>query len=148
MRILLVGLCLSVALMMAAGCGKSAPKCDDEVVQKLVKDTSFESFRDRLLQKVIVDQVGMAPQMSLTYAEYTMLKDKDPEIPKLLKIVDEKIKTMTLTGIRTTEEEKNIRKCTCKGNLEISNGDGIEVTYTAQYTDDGSEVHVEVFGLD
>lgn len=135
------------------GCSKSdVPECGDPTVKRLVVEIAMDFVRDQALTLMIQKELHTTPAMlgNPTYAKWNGLRDKDPSIKKVLEAVDAHIgdTTLTVESIRTTEREKEVGKCWCDADLKSSNGSTFPVQYSAQYTDDGEEVYVEVFGLE
>ncbi len=108
---------------LIASCGTSSPQCSDDVVKNLALD-------------IADDKIGfqLGSQLSIALARNNIELD-----PKKI--------SYNLNSIRTTDTNKQSKKVTCAGNVQILYGGKAyfehPVTYTAQRTDDGKSVWVE-----
>jgi len=153
---------LALPIIVCLSCSKSgAPSCNDEPVKKLVLDISREEFRHALFDNAIkynteLPRHNLGTQVhDLTYDEVNKLKDAPDintpykeEARKLMSTVDQQVTALNinLTNIRLNGKHDDIKKCECGGDLTLSNGKALPITYTAQYTEDG-KIYVEVSGL-
>ena len=54
--------------------------------------------------------------------------------------------SLSLSAIRTDSTDDEAKKCVCGATLAGSTGRDVQITYTAQYTED-NQVYVEVYDL-
>lgn len=52
----------------------------------------------------------------------------------------------SVSNIRLNDKDNDLRKCECEAEVVFTNGNRYDVTYTAQYTEDG-KVYVELWGI-
>ena len=153
MRTLVVISALFLALLLCAGCTKSgAPSCTDESVIKLVLDISAGELRNQLFEAGKIEY-GVRDAFGVlrgTYDDFGKLKDSPgyEKARELMSAVDKQIATanISLANIRVNSKRDDIKKCGCVADLVFSNGKTHNITYTAQFTEDG-KVYVEVAGL-
>jgi len=145
-------LILAASAFVFSGCSSSgAPACDDGSVLDVVKQIAYGSILDDYT-KYATD----APN-------YKILKTAATEKPSSLwaeqlahveKDASEAI--ISFSGIRTQGKNDEIRKSECAATITIERkspltnertSGGGEFTYVAQYSDDGSDVYVEAYGL-
>lgn len=136
------------SLFSVAGYCGEVPSCSDPNVKAQVMEISLNSLRDQLMPMAVMQILHMSPRMAgnPTYAQWDKIRDKDPSIKNVLLAVDSQIADMspTIVSIRTQGKNSETRTCWCAAILKVANGNTVPITYTAQYTDDGKEIYVEV----
>ncbi len=139
---------LLILSLILISCGDNIPSGSDSDVKDLVLNICTEEIQNQLVQSAIMTELGMSPRMwnNPTYAELKKLNDENAK--KVIDKVDKQLEDvdMELDAIRTLSIDEKIGKITCSAELRFSNGNKLDIQYTAQYTDDG-KLYVSVYGL-
>ena len=122
-------------ILSLSGCTSGAPQCADSDVQELVVDISVKEGKR---------QAGYASL--LQGLKHSSSEEEKQDLQVMMDNIDKRYEGMSLTAIRTHESNDEIQKVTCKGQLLFSNQATFDISYTAQYTEDG-QLFVEVYGL-
>lgn len=149
-------LALVYASLILVGCSSSgAPDCSDSDVMEIVEN---------IFEKKLVDTISISLSRK-KYEEFKYMADnasdiaKEAGMVKSFEALEDSIDTIeySIDGIRTQSKNDNIRKSHCEANVAFQydapvsgnevKSEGINFTYTAQYTDDGSQIYVEASGL-
>lgn len=148
---------LSVPLVTAvvlASCTPQAPACSGSDVEAVV----FDVVRDQLglarYQHIrhgadVAEDVLYLGQQGVT--DFTLdhvianPRDETARADAMAAMQFASASMLELSGIRTNETNEASRATACAATLSV-NDDTLEITYNAQYSEDGM-VYVEVFGL-
>lgn len=123
-----------------------APRCDQADVQSQTMKLTTQIMQDELIHQYIPNVTyGNAKQIA---AEETQIPDEQIVKQAMIDAVEKVDKRITelamvMTDIRPVGEDERIQKSTCAANVGLSNGNKLNLTYSAQYTTDG-ELYVEV----
>lgn len=117
------------------GCTSGAPKCSDSDVQELVVDISAKEGKRQAGYESLVQGL-----------EHSSSEEGKQDLQGMIENIDKRYAGLSLTAIRTSESNDEIQKASCKGQLLFSNQVTFDISYTAQYTEDG-QLFVEVYGL-
>ena len=138
---------LAISLLTACG---HAPTCSSEETQTLVKDATIDRVRDVLATRLSSYD---GPQ------SYKFFKSdvKNSYVQELVRKVDAIVeKTQFLVQNIRTLDSSNPRQTLCAATFStvglqnqqaLIQDVNLEITYSAQYSDDGKTLHVEVAGL-
>ncbi|GLQ33317.1 hypothetical protein [Litoribrevibacter albus] len=128
-----------------AGCGSSVPECNDSdvtdtVLSIILTEVRQSNFATMAAKDGIYDE--------LNYEKAVQKQDDNPLLKTVVEKVEDKYPEgkMELDAIRTTEINEALVSTSCAARLLIANGNEVDITYSAQETDDG-EVWIEVYGL-
>ena len=129
-----------VPIVLLGGCSTSAPDCDDGDVEDLV----FEISEGELAKQLYSGKgLWLPPGFTL---DQVLQGDNTEAIKIAREVMTQASDTdMELYGIRTTDKNDSIMRVACAATLEL-NGNHLEITYEAQYTEDGM-MHATVYGL-
>lgn len=139
-----MGFALSLSFALT-GCGATPPACDDSAVTDTVLNIVLTQLRQANFTSVAMKN-GVYDEMNY---ERAVQKQDDN---KLLKLVVDKVEAnfpeghMDLEAIRTTDIDEEIAATGCAARLTGKNHARMDLTYTAQETEDG-DIWVEVYGL-
>lgn len=143
LRLLLVSTISTLPLLSACG---GPPGCSDNGTVDLVKKIATDRLRDSLTTRY-------SPYaQSMTYAFTKDQVDKGAtHLQRVIDQVDAEVAKMRVEvgGIRSLESG-NSRKALCASSLAVSGPNGQfdgNIEYSAQFSDDGQTLHVEVQGL-
>ena len=124
-----------------SACG-SPPKCSDEKTINIVKSVAMDRVGDSVTHlygsfsyETVKDQIEKGER----YLQQ-VLEQADLEISKT---------TITVDGIRSIDSE-NSHQSHCAANIKINRPGGVSdgaIEFTAQFSDDGKVLNVEVRGL-
>ena len=135
-------LVLSLLLLPLTGCGPSGPPdCSARDVRNVVLDVVKDEFaRQRYAAS------GQILVEGVTLEAIVEQSDRVDLITAAQKALNEADRAeFHLSGFRTNSVNETRRMTSCAATLSL-NANEIEITYDAQYSDDGM-VYVEVFGL-
>lgn len=133
------------AILILAGCS-AQPECSDNGTVELVERIALDRIRDSLTN------------LYSPYADpltYSFIKQQIDQGASQLRHVVEKVDTdaarmkISLSGIRTLESD-NPRQSRCAADLAVIGPQGSHsspIEYSAQRSDAGDTLHVEVKGL-
>jgi len=145
------------------------PECSEALVQDLIEQITDTELKKQFCEEVFADLVRNEEKV-IKGGELTK-DDKFPEelmqtnwgysdllpyaggefgyVDYILRKTEERLANTpyVIRSIRTTSNNWPLRICECAAELKLEAGASLSITYTAQYTDDGSEIVVEVFGL-
>ena len=144
MNRLKMGFGLTVALALT-GCGSSPPECSDGDVTDTVKSIVINKFRQAEYAKYAARQ-GIYDE--LNYERAVLAQDENELLAPLVEHAEEVYPDdfLDLEAIRTQSVNEQSMQTSCAAMLTRDNGNQMNITYSAQVTDDG-EVWIEVYGL-
>ena len=135
---------LLVVLLAFGGCSTTVPQCHDEAVISLVEEISRNEFKDALVRrwKNYWHLSGSIPD------GFPSDTDELPPSDVLEQEAESRATgmEMTVSAIRRNHIDADSRLTACAANL-TTDGSERAIDYTAQYTTDGGELYVTVYGL-
>ncbi len=150
----IVTLAFSSMVAMLSSCATSSPPgCSDDEVLQLVNDLSIEVAANAIVPIIIAQLTRTSPSV-WGNPDYAALKRRaanpdDAQAQAVLAKVDEAISHVRFTfqGVRTDRLDEQTLKSWCSvevtgyANEKLQGTD--QLSYTAQYTDDG-QIYVEI----
>lgn len=148
-KVLILTLSLVALCITMTGCGNSYMGSDSKV-KKLVLEIVEEQLRDKMTSLIYTKVIGFPAEMAdfkVTYKNIQEKSSSNKDAEKIIKLVDEAMKklTITLENVRVDEVDKDAKKSISSANFVV-NGESSPIRYMAQINADG-ELYVEVYGL-
>lgn len=147
-------LLLPIILMM--GCGNSTPKCEESKTVLTVKEIILETYQNRVKYNILLDKYSSydityrkfrgnekISEMDSLLTEYinNYVKGHKESIPdNMLKLIEEKYDSYSLTNIRTNSIDEPSKTCNCSAQFKAQEG---ELNYKAQRNSEG-DIYVTV----
>jgi len=136
----------SIVVVVVSGCGSSQPpSCSSSDVQDIL--------RDIMREEVMKEYVKNAPFVCSDAVMSGSSGNVPPEFIEFCKSYGNKASdaVISISSIRTQGKDEVNRKSECAASIQVERKSirGVvtsenEVNYTAQYTDDGSEIYVQL----
>ena len=129
-------------LALVSSCAPQVPACSGSDVEATV----FNIARNEIAAARFLQSYGRPISEGWT-VDRLIESNPGPEILAIAMAARDQAAAieLDLAGTRTNEENANTRAVACAATLTVNDRE-IEITYTAQYSEDGM-VYVEVFGL-
>ena len=153
MRRIILTITIFAMALTTLGCGGSkTPTCSDSQVTNTVIQIATEQIQNASVSQLIISEWGQSPGTvgNPTYNDLLDYSGDNTEaVQSIVKMVDEQIASLglSISAIRTSSVDETTKKCECEATIDNKTGDSYPIQYTAQDTDDGDGVYVEVFGL-
>ena len=151
-----VMLLVLISCVLLIGCAKT-PKCADENVKKEVLNITNREAAIALVTIVTANNYKIKDEADLKeFFEGNDLKNMTIEEKNYYKDKRERLRVKTAEALKTLDIQLNYirdigssdnqKKCNCAAIIQSSENRKIDITYVAQYTEDG-KLFVEVKGL-
>ena len=151
MKNILLSILVLFSLVIMNSCSGDISGTDTDV-KELVIEICEDKIKDGLVYAFILSELQASPSVynNPTYKQvkYEVEKNLSKLFRPVLDSVDRKMErsNFSLRAIRIIKKEPELKEIECAAELHSRDGNKIDITYTAQKTEDGY-LYVEVFGL-